>query len=142
MLNLSEIIYIFILCNRMWQISKYDTQWDWFWYLVRELEYLLLIFRCCSYCYFLLSLVTHFWSKIDCYFNMSYNILCQQCRPTVGISKVRCEHIIEVWYNHDIYYISLSNMLCIFFHLLMYSSFMILIHLKRKTKYNIQILQT
>ena len=94
----------------MWQISKYDTQWDWFWYLVRELEYLLLIFRCCSYCYFLLSLVTHFWSKIDCYFNMSYNILCQQCRPTVGISKVRCEHIIEVWYNRDaLYLFSFAN---------------------------------
>ena len=114
LLHLSEITYFYFQYNRMWQISKYDTQWDWFWYLVKELEYLLLIFRCCSYCYFLLSLVTHFWSKIDCYFNMSYTIFFQQCRPTVGISKVQCEHNIEVWYYHDIYF-SLSNMFSIFF---------------------------
>ena len=47
----------------MWQISKYDTQYDWFRYLVWELKYLLLGFFC--YRSFSLS----FLSKIDCCFN-------------------------------------------------------------------------
>ena len=63
-LNWSEIIYIFILCNRMWQISKYDTQWDWFRYLVKELDCLLLNSPsyCCCYRSFQLF-VKLIWSK-------------------------------------------------------------------------------
>ena len=78
-------LYIFLfLCNRMWQISKYDTQWDWFRYLLKNSNCLLLKTPSCCCCYRSIQFL-FLWNLFDR--NLIATLTCQTSFKKLG-SKI------------------------------------------------------